>query len=139
MAEALRVQVFGRPDSSPTRAALRFFKERRFDVHFVDLGQRPMAPGELRRFVERLGPEALTDTTSRAYKDAGLAYLRMDRAELADRIASNQKLLRLPLVRFENQFTAGPAEAAWKAWVTGAASAGQSSGASTSGRAAHGQ
>lgn len=116
MAEALRVQVFGRPDSMPTRAALRFFKERRFEVHFVDLGQRPMAPGELRRFVERLGPEALIDTAGRAYREAGLAYLRMDRDEVADRIGSNQKLLRLPLVRFENQVTAGPAESTWKGW-----------------------
>ena len=111
------VQVFGRPDSMPTRAALRFFKERRCEVHFVDLGQRPMAPGELRRFVERLGPEALIDTAGRAYREAGLAYMRMDRAEMADRIGSNQKLLRLPLVRFENDVTAGPAEPTWKAWM----------------------
>jgi arsenate reductase-like glutaredoxin family protein len=114
---ALSVQVFGRSDSMPTRAALRFFKERRFEVHFVDLGRRPMAAGELRRFVERLGPEALMDTTGRPYRDAGLAHLRMDRAEMADRIASSQKLLRLPLVRFENRFTAGPAESTWKEWL----------------------
>jgi arsenate reductase-like glutaredoxin family protein len=115
------VQVFGRPDSAPTRAALRFFRERRFEVHFVDLGQRAMAPGELRRFVERLGPEPLLDTAGRAYREGGLAYLRMDRAEMADRIGSNQKLLRLPLVRFENQFTAGAGEATWKAWLAAAA------------------
>lgn len=101
----------------PTRAALRFFKERRFEVHFVDLAQRPMAPGELRRFVERLGPEALIDTAGRAYREAGLAYMRMDRGEMADRIGANQKLLRLPLVRFEHDLTAGPAEATWKGWI----------------------
>jgi arsenate reductase-like glutaredoxin family protein len=111
------VQVFGRADSSPTRAALRFFKERRFEVHFVDLGQRPMAPGELRRFVERLGPEALIDTAGRAYRDAGLGYMRLDRGEMAERIGSNQKLLRLPLVRYEQQVTAGPAEPTWKEWL----------------------
>ncbi len=86
-------------------------------VHLVDLAQRQMAPGELRRFVERLGPDALLDRDSRAYRDAGLAYLRMDRAELAERLLANQKLLKLPLVRFGNEFTAGPAEAAWKAWL----------------------
>ena len=49
------IQVFGRDDSAATRAALRFFRERRVVVHYVDLRKRPIAPGELRRFIERLG------------------------------------------------------------------------------------
>ena len=32
-----------------TCAALRFFKERRIDIHFVDIRRKPMAAGELRR------------------------------------------------------------------------------------------
>jgi arsenate reductase-like glutaredoxin family protein len=111
------IQLFGRLDSQATRAALRFFKERRVAVHVVDLSQRQMAPGELRRFVDRLGPQALLDTSGRAYRDAGLAYMRMDRDELAGRLLSSQKLLLIPLVRFGNQFTAGPAEATWKDWL----------------------
>ena len=35
------IQVFGRDDSSATRAALRFFRERRIVVHYVDLKKRP--------------------------------------------------------------------------------------------------
>ena len=66
------VQIFGTPDSQPTRAALRFFKERRMEVHLVDLHRKPMAPSELRRFVERLGAPALADTESKAWRDAGL-------------------------------------------------------------------
>src|SRR5207244_9144039 len=46
------VQVFGTPDSPATRAALRFFKERRIDVHFVDVSRKSMAPAELRRFID---------------------------------------------------------------------------------------
>ena len=72
------IQVFGLESDTATRAALRFFKERRTAISFVDLRKRPIAPGELRRFVERLGADALLDATSRPYRDAGLAYLRMD-------------------------------------------------------------
>ena len=115
------VQVFGRDDSQATRTALRFFRERRIGVHFVDLGRRPLAPGELRRFVERLGAPALADTEGRAWQDAGLGYLKMDDAELALRLRSDVRLLRLPLVRRGNAFTAGPAEATWRAWLTAAA------------------
>ena len=111
------VQVFGLEDDQPTRAALRFFKERRIAIHFVDLRRKPMAPGELRRFVERLGAPALAATESRAWRDAGMGHLRMDGAELADRLLADQRLLRLPLVRFGNDVSAGKAEATWKGWL----------------------
>ena len=111
------VQVFGTPDSQPTRAALRFFKERRIDVHFVDIRRKPMAAGELRRFVERLGARALADEQGRAWKDAGLGYLSMSEADLADRLLSDQRLLNIPLVRVDNGFAAGRNESAWKSLV----------------------
>jgi arsenate reductase-like glutaredoxin family protein len=109
------IQVFGREDSPETRAAQRFFKERRTTVQFVDLRRKPMAPGELNRFLERLGAAALADMTGKAWIDAGLGYLRMDDAELAARLLADQRLLRLPLVRIGHGFAAGRDEAAWKA------------------------
>ena len=112
------VQIFGTPDSSSTRAALRFFKERRIAVHEVDIRRKPMAAGELRRFVERLGARALADTESKAWRDAGLGYLSMPDADLADRLLNDQRLLKIPLVRVDNQFAAGRDEPAWKAFVT---------------------
>ena len=114
------VQMFGLVDSRPTQAALRFFKERRASVTFVDLRRKAIAPGELRRFVERLGAPALIDTEGRLYKDLGLAYMRLDDDEIAARLLANNGLLRLPLVRFGNSFTAGPADAIWKDWLAGA-------------------
>jgi arsenate reductase-like glutaredoxin family protein len=77
-----------------------------------------MAPGELRRFVERLGASAIADSTGRVWTDAGLGYLRMDDAELAARLLADQRLLRLPLVRIGGGATAGRDEAAWKALLT---------------------
>jgi arsenate reductase-like glutaredoxin family protein len=111
------IQVFGTEDSKQTRAALRFFRERRISVHFVDLRRKPMAPGELRRFVERLGAGALADTEGRRWQELGLAYLRMTDSDLTDKLLSDQALLRLPLVRAGNAFSAGRDEAAWKAMV----------------------
>jgi arsenate reductase len=109
------VQVFGTEDSPPTRAAVRFFRERRIAAQFVDLRRKPIAPGELRRFVERLGARALADESGRAWRDAGLGYLRMDDAELAGRLQADQRLLRLPLVRIGDEVACGPDEARWKA------------------------
>ena len=111
------VQVFGTSDSQPTRAALRFFKERRIEVHFVDIRRKPIAAGELRRFVERLGARALADEQGKAWKDAGIGYLSMSDADLADRLLNDQRLLNIPLVRIDNAFTAGRNEQAWKSLV----------------------
>jgi arsenate reductase-like glutaredoxin family protein len=111
------VQVFGAPDSQPTRAALRFFKERRLEVHLVDIRRKPMAPGELRRFVERLGARALADIESKAWRDAGLGYLSMPDTDLVERLLNDQRLLDIPLVRIGNAFAAGRNEAAWKSLV----------------------
>ena len=111
------VQIFGLEGDQPTRAALRFFKERRIAIHFVDLRKRPIAPGELRRFVERLGARALLDAGGSAYREAGLGYLRMDDAEIAERLLADPRLLRLPLVRSAGKVSAGRDEVTWRRWV----------------------
>ncbi|MFL5675238.1 MAG: arsenate reductase family protein [Chloroflexota bacterium] len=111
------IQVFGRDDSSATRAALRFFRERRIVVHYVDLKKRPIAAGELQRFTQRFGAAALIDQTSRHYRDAGLAHLASDEAAITRRLLADARLLRLPLVRHGNAVTAGPDEATWASWL----------------------
>jgi arsenate reductase-like glutaredoxin family protein len=115
---SLSVQIFGRERDLATRAAIRFFKERRVAIHPVDLTRKPIARGELRRFVERLGARALLDETSRLYRDGGLGYMRLDDGEIVDRLLASPALLRLPLVRFGEEVTVGRAEAVWKDWVT---------------------
>jgi arsenate reductase-like glutaredoxin family protein len=115
------IQVFGLDNDPATRAAQRFFRERRVVVSFVDLRKRRIAPAELRRFVERLGARALLDETSRAYRDGGLAYLSMDDAGIVERLLADASLLRLPLVRHGNEVTAGRAEATWTSWLKAAA------------------
>ncbi len=109
------VQIFGVKNSQPTRAAERFFKERRAQIHFVDLKQRPMAAGEIKRFIERFGGlAALIDKESKAYSEAGLAYLRTSDTDLLARVEREPLLLRLPLVRNGNKLTVGNDPEGWK-------------------------
>jgi len=111
------IQVFGMEDNQATRGALRFFRERRIVVHFVDLRKKPIAAGELRRFTDRLGPAALLDTESRPYREGGLAYLTTDAAGITARLLADVRLLKLPLVRYGDDVTAGKDEATWRAWL----------------------
>jgi arsenate reductase (glutaredoxin) len=113
----LNVQIFGLKNSHATRAAERFFKERRAVFHSVDLKQKPMAPGEIRRFVERFGLAGLLDSEGKAYIDAGLKYLKISDAEMLGRIERDPKLLRLPLVRAASRLSVGQDEESWKAML----------------------
>jgi arsenate reductase len=113
-AKAVQVQIFGIKGSQATRAAERFFKERRTAIQFVDLTQRPMAAGEIKRFIDKFGISELLDREGKPYEQAGLKYLKVSDAELLAKIEREPKLLRLPLVRCGNRFSAGQNEAAWK-------------------------
>lgn len=100
-----------------TRAAERFFKERRVPIHFVDLKTKPMSPGEIRKFIERFGLTALLDPEAKAYEDAGLKYLKVSEPELLTKIEREPSLLRLPLVRAGNRFSIGQDESSWKEMI----------------------
>ncbi|MEP6714733.1 MAG: ArsC/Spx/MgsR family protein [Terriglobia bacterium] len=111
------VQIFGLKNSQPSRAAERFFKERRIALHIVDLKQKPMSPGEIKRFIDRFGLAALVDKAGKAWEDAGLKYLKVSDADLLGRIERDPRLLRLPLVRAGNRISVGHDEEAWKAML----------------------
>lgn len=113
----MEVQVFGTKKSAATRAALRFFAERRVRVHFVDLDQRPASPGELRRFVQRFGVDGLVDVNAKRYQALGLGAARRSEDWWIDRLAQDPLLLQMPLVRHQKELTVGQDEAAWRAWV----------------------
>lgn len=114
----LNVQIFGVKNSPAVRSAERFFKERRIPVHFVDLKRKPMAPGEIRRFIERFDLRGLVNTDGKPYIDAGLRYLELSDSELLSRIEKEPMLLRLPLIRAGSRLSVGQDETSWKAMLT---------------------
>ncbi len=111
------VQIFGLKNSSATRAAERFFKERRAVIQVVDLKQKPMAPGEIKHFIQRFGLAGLLDSEGKSYIDEGLKYLKLSDADLLGRIERTPQLLRLPLVRAGRQLSVGHDEDSWKAML----------------------
>ncbi len=114
------VQVFGTKKCSDTRKALRFFRERRIRIHFVDLREKAASPGELRRFVQTFGVDALVDRGSRRYQDLGLASAHRGESWWLETLAGEPGLLRTPLVRNGTKLTLGADESTWKEWVASA-------------------
>ena len=111
------VQIFGVKNSAATRAAERFFKERRATIQMVDLKKKAIAAGEIKRFVDRFGWNGLLETDGKAYIEGGLKYLKLSESELLARIEREPLLLRLPLVRGGKLVTIGQDEESWKAML----------------------
>jgi len=112
----MEVQIFGTKKSAETRKALRFFAERRIRTHFVDLNERAAALGELRRFAQKYGVEALLDRQSKRFLELGLGPARYSDDRWLEKLADEPLMLRVPLVRYQHKLTIGLAEDIWKEW-----------------------
>jgi arsenate reductase (glutaredoxin) len=99
----MEVQVFGVRKSADTRAALRFFAERRIKTHFVDLDEREPSPRELERFAQ-----------------LGLQTAQLTDTRWLEKLAQEPLILRLPLVRWQQEVTVGEAATRWKQWYESA-------------------
>jgi arsenate reductase (glutaredoxin) len=113
----MEVQIFGIKKSANTRKALRFFAERRVKIHFVDLTERPASPGELTRFAQKFGAEALIDRQSRRFADLGLGATRLTSERWVEKLAAEPMMLRMPLVRYGQLLTIGDATETWRGWT----------------------
>ncbi len=113
----MEVQVFGVKKSIETRAALRFFAERRVKTHFVDFAVRGPSKGELTRFAQKFGVSALIDTSSKRFAELGWGVARYGEQTWLDKLVEEPLVLKLPLVRYQQHITVGPAEPIWKTWT----------------------
>jgi arsenate reductase (glutaredoxin) len=116
----LEVQIFGVNKSPATRAALRFFAERRIKTHYVDLNVRAASVGELRRFAQKFGVMALVDRDAKRYQELGLGAARLSDERWLEKLSLEPLLLVMPLVRWQHKLTIGAGETEWKQWIAAA-------------------
>jgi len=110
------VQIFGTKGCAVTRKAQRFFSERRIKVHFVDLKERAASKGELKRFAQKFGVDALVDRSSKRFLALGLKQAQYGEARWLDLLEAEPLLLRTPLVRRGSELTVGDGEESWRRW-----------------------
>jgi arsenate reductase len=115
---SVEVQIFGTKSCSESRKALRFFKERRIKTHFVDLKERAASAGELRRFAEKFGAEALLDREGRRFRERGLHVAHVAPARILPLLEDDALLLRTPLLRAGKHLSVGWDEGKWREWTT---------------------
>jgi arsenate reductase len=113
----VEVQIFGTKSCNESKKALRFFKERRIKTHFMDLKERAASAGELRRFAEKFGAEALLDREGKRFRERGLHVAHVAAARILPLLEEDPMLLRTPLVRSGKYLTVGWDEGRWREWI----------------------
>jgi len=111
-------QIFGTTKSNDSKKAQRFFKERRLDVQFFDLGGK-ISIGQLKTFVNRFGIDALIDKDSKAYQKSGLEHMRVSDDDLLEKLLKSPKMMRQPLLKNGNDLSIGWDEKKWRAVTDG--------------------
>ena len=110
------IQIFGHPKCKGTRAATRFFADRRVEVHSVDVRLKAMSKGELASVARACGGvAALWDATSPRVKERGLQYAGITEERMTTLLLEDAALLRTPIVRLGAKAVVGTDERAWKA------------------------
>ena len=113
----MEVQIFGTKGCADTRKAQRFFSERRVKIHFVDLKERAASQGELKRFSQKFGADALVDRDSKRFQALGLKQASYGEARWLQILEDEPLLLRTPLVRSGKHVSIGVDQEAWRRWI----------------------
>lgn len=112
------IQVFGHPKCKGSRAAERFFSDRRIPIAKIDLHDKGIAKGELTKVAQAVGGlAALYAKDSPRVKERGLQYAGLETQpdRLMTELLADPKLLVTPIVRLGAKAVVGHDEAGWKA------------------------
>lgn len=115
------IQIFGTSKCKVTRAAQRFFADRRIPVQMIDVREKNLSPGELASVARAVGGvRLLYDAEGTRARDRGLHHLGPDDARITALLLEDAALLRTPIVRDGRRAAVGAAEATWKLFAEGA-------------------
>ena len=113
----MNIQIFGTKKSSDTRKAERWFKERRIKAQFIDLLDKGISRGELKRVAQACGGlDALIDPDCRD-KDALALVTYLAPSQKEDAILEHPQVLRQPIVRNGKKAAVGYCPEVYEGWM----------------------
>jgi len=115
------IQIFGTPKCKTTRAAERFFADRRIKVQLVDVREKGLSKGELGSVARAVGGiQKLYDVGSARVKERGLQHSAPNDERLLALFLEDPSLLRTPIVRDGTRAAVGADETAWRSFAEAA-------------------
>lgn len=112
----MNIQIFGTNKCFDTKKALRYFKERRIPVQFVNMKEKGLSKGEYTRIKQAVGGiDAMLNPNCKD-KDTLVLIQYLADEEKDAKLLENQHVLRTPIVRNGKQATIGYQPEIWKDW-----------------------
>jgi len=116
----VNIQIFGKNKCFGSKAAERFFKERKIKYHFINIIEKGLSARELDNVIANVKEiDLLFDTKSPIFEKLNIAYITRSIDDKKELLLNNPALLVTPIVRDCNskKCTVGQAEAIWKSWI----------------------
>ncbi|MCL2840260.1 MAG: ArsC family transcriptional regulator [Defluviitaleaceae bacterium] len=112
----MSIQIFGKAKCFETKKAERYFKERRMEYHYKDIGKYGLSKGEYQSVKNAVGGmDALIDEKSKAYESQFIKYLA-DKSDAEERLQENPSMFKTPIVRNGKKATIGYQPEIWASW-----------------------
>lgn len=115
----MNIQIFGKNKCFGSKAAERFFKERKIKYQFVNILDKGLSARELDNVLQNVKDiDLLFDKKAPLYESLNVAYITRTASEKKELLFANPLLLVTPIVRDceSKKCTVGVAESVWKLW-----------------------
>ena len=109
------IQIYACKRNFDVQKAERYFKERRIQVQFVDMGKKGPGKKEVQLFLQKLGNPGIFDTKSKKYMEH-IVRFTSDPDRIVEMIMDEPDLIKTPIVRNGQQVTQGFCPDVWKDW-----------------------
>ena len=116
----MNIQIFGKNKCFGSKAAERFFKERKIKYQFINLLEKGLSARELENVIANIKDiDLLFDIKSPLYVKLNVAYINRNIDDKKELLLNNSDLLITPIVRDcdSKKCTVGQAETVWKGWI----------------------
>ncbi|OQY41203.1 MAG: ArsC family transcriptional regulator [Fusobacteriia bacterium 4572_74] len=108
------IQIFGVKNCNDTKKTIRFFKDRKINIQFINLKEKEISKGELRSITKTFDIEELLDRKGKEFKKRNLEYYIFDTLEL---LMESPTLFKTPILRVKDRVTLGYQPKIWKQWI----------------------
>ena len=110
----MNIQIIGTLKCSDTQKALRFFKERKIQVHLHDLNEKALTAGELENITRKISVDDLLNRDGKQYAKRQLQFMVFN---ITDELLNDPLLIKTPIVRNGKESTIGCQPDVWKSWI----------------------
>lgn len=101
------LKIYGIKNCDSVKKALAFFKKNGISHEFIDFTQTPVAEKKIEEWLQQTESKTLFNTRSTTYRELKLKELDLDDAQKVVWMAKENKLIKRPVVEYNDTIVVG--------------------------------